>query len=615
MKLKLLSRILFMSLMMPLSLIAQEATLKVSAKNQVRAGEQFQVSFELDAEGDNFRGPNFENIQVLNGPFSSTSSSINIVNGAMSRSFTQTYTYYLRADKEGTVNIGEASVKVKGKKIKSQPFTIQVVAGNVQTQQSSSGTNQSGGTATVGGKDVYMKAIVNKKKAFVGEQLIVTYRIYTKVPISSVSISKSSSFGGFWTKSLLENDGTLQQSTEVINGEEYIVADIQKFALFPQRPGKLTIDPMELECVAQIRTQGNRQRSNDPFESFFNDPFFNRNYTNVQKKLATNAVEIEVQPLPLAGKPASFNGAVGQFAFQADIDRQELKTNEAFNLVLTATGKGNVELIEFPKLNFPPDFEVYDPKVTSNLKVSPTGVSGTRKAEYLAIPRVPGEFTIEPITFSYFDPTTKEYKTLTSKEFKIQVSRGSQSEEGMVLSSPNQEGIRYLGSDIQHIKTDNLSLKHSDEFYFLSNKFFIVLAAMIVVFFGILIYTNRKNKLNQNQLLVRNKKATKIARKRLNSARVYLKQKEQNEFYIEMSQALWGYIADKFGIVRSNLSIDTVKEMLETKNADKELIQQIVDTLNNCEFARFAPGEANKKMEELYHQGIEMITKAEKMIK
>ncbi|HPE43869.1 MAG TPA: BatD family protein, partial [Bacteroidales bacterium] len=363
-------RSLLFFLLIPLIGFSQEVMLKVSTKSQVGLGEQFQLVFELNAEGERFKGPDFENWRVLSGPMSSTSSSIQIINGQMTRNFTQSYTYIISATKEGTFEIGSAEITVDGKTIKSSPVSVKVVKGS---SSASSGTANQGQSQGITDRDLFLRAIIDKKEAVTGEQVIVTYRIYTRVPVSSVSVTKLSAFPGFWTKDLLSDKEALQQSTEIINGVEYTVADIRKMALFPQKTGKLTIEPMELECVAQVRTQTSRQRSRDPFESFFNDPFFNRGVANVQKNLVSEPLSIEIKSLPSQGKPMNFSGAVGQFGISSGIDKTELKTNDAITLTYTLSGQGNIELAELPQLNFPPDFEVYDPKITNNIKTSANG--------------------------------------------------------------------------------------------------------------------------------------------------------------------------------------------------------------------------------------------------
>ena len=326
-------------LLSPIIADAQNVSLKGSSKSQVEVGEQFQIVYELNAEGSGFRGPDFSGLRVLTGPMTSTSSSIQIVNGQMKRSFNQSYTYIVVAPQEGTLTIAPASINVDGKQFTSNKLTIDVIkSGQNSGKNANAGTqsNSSDG-ASVGNKDIYLRAITDKREAVIGEQIIVTYRIYTRVPVSSVNVSKLSSFSGFWMKNLLDENAALQQTTERINGNEYVVADIRKVALFPQKSGKLVIDPMELECVAQVQGTADKRRARDPFESFFNDPFFNRNIQNVQKKLVSESLQINVDPLPFKGQSDNFKGAVGQFSMQAVIDKSSMKSNDAVNITYTIT--------------------------------------------------------------------------------------------------------------------------------------------------------------------------------------------------------------------------------------------------------------------------------------
>ena len=383
----------------------------------------------------------------------------------------------------------------------------------------------------------------------------------------------------------------------------------------PQRAGSLSLDPMTIECVAQIRTQNNSRQSNDPFDIFFNDPFFNRNITNVRKELSCSNLTIDVKNLPDNGKPAAFAGAVGNYNFKSDIDKMQLRTNEAFTLTLTVSGTGNIELLQMPEPTFPPDFEVYDPKITTSTSNGANGMSGTKKAEYLVIPRRAGNFDLASIAFSYFNPSNGTYTTLQSDAYSIQVEKGAGGEggEGSIYAS-NQEGIKYLGSDIRHIMTGDPRLKPVHSAFFATIPYFIILLAMLLVFIILLAVSKKREELKQDNAANRNRKADKVARGRLKNANQYLNTKDQDKFYVEMSQALWGYIADKLGIERFKLSMDTVSEAMRGKNVPDDLTQQFVDTLNSCEFARFAPGNAEEKMDDLYRRGIEVITKAEKVL-
>lgn len=602
-----------------------DPTLKASAPKQVMVGERFQVVFEANAEGKNFQAPSFGNLTLLGGPFTSTSSSFSMVNGSMSHSVKCTYTFALQAYQEGTVHVGSASLTVKGDKISSQPFDIKVVPDDGSHSNNSSsgyggepdsqgGQQQNTNDPQVSGKDLFLRVIPSKKSAYVGEQVVLTYKLYTKVAVSSVSLSKMPSYAGFWTKDISDNSGTLNQSSEYVNGIEYTTAEIQKVIVVPQRSGKLTLDPMTMECIAQIRTERNNSRSMDPFEAFFNDPFFNRNIVNVKKELSSQPFTLDVKSLPENGKPASFAGAVGNYNFKSEIDKTELSTNEAVTITLTVSGTGNVELLQMPAPVFPPDFELYDPKVTTSSNVGSQGLTGSKKAEYLAIPRRAGSFTIPAVEFSYFNPTSGSYETIMSEPYEINVEKGSGSDDGGGIYASNQEDIKYLGSDIRHIMTGNPHLKPMHTVFFGSAAYFVALLVLLALFVMLLFVLKKREQLTQDTAANRNRKADKVARGRLKNAYQHLKAKDQEKFYVEMSQALWGYIADKLGIERSKLSMDTVSETMKGKNVPEELTQQFIDTLNSCEFARFAPGSTEEKMDDLYQKGIDVISKAEKVL-
>lgn len=595
-----------------------EIKLTGSAKPVVEVGERFQVVYEVNGEGKNFVSPMFGNLQVLSGPNTSTSSSIQIINGNMQQSYSMTYTFIVSASKEGEVTVGPASVTVDGKKYTSNTIHIQVVkatSSHPSTNQGSTQGSAAGQDGVLQDDDLYIKAFVTNTEPYLGEQVIVTYRLYTRVPIANLSMKKASSFNGFWSKSLTDNNQQLQQSRQVINGKEYTVADIGRYAVFPQKTGKLTIEPAELECVAQVRTQQQRRRSNDPFEDFFNDPFFNRNVRNIETTLKSKPLVINVKPLPEQGKPADFNGAVGDFNFQSSLDKENLTTNDALTLTLTVNGKGNLELVNLPKPKFPTDFETYDPKVISNINTSSSGISGSKKFEYLAIPRTSGDFTIDPVTFSFFNPVEKKYHKYSTGEFKIHVEKGDQSSAGVTYSSSAQEDIRFIGKDIRHIKTGPSKLKPVGKYLFHSTLYYVLMGLPVILMLAFILYWKQQEKRKSNVSLMKTRKANKVARSRLQQADKYRKEKNDKAFYDEIAQALWGYISDKFNIKQSGLSIDTVKDTLTRKGADEQVVDSFVNTLNNIEFARFAPGDASGKMESVYNEALNVITKAEKTLK
>lgn len=616
-----MKRIIFL-ILLALGLSAQaqdEPRLTASGKQVVQEGERFRIVFEINADGENFRAPDFKGLQVLSGPNASTSSNIQYVNGRMSKNFSVSYTYIVQAGNKGEITIGPAFVTVDGKTIQSNSLNIKIVDGNTGNNSAgNTGTQQKSNPQEDGllqSDDVYITASVNNTKPYLGEQIIVTYKIYTKVPVSNLAIEKLSSFNGFWSKSLMDDNGQYRQSTEVINGEEYVTAEINKVALFPQKTGELVIEPAEISCTAQLRVKNTTRRSNDPFDSFFNDPFFNRNVKNVTTKLKSKALNIDVQPLPQQNKPKDFTGAVGEFKFTSQIDRTNLMANDALNITVEISGRGNIDLITLPEFVFPVDFESFEPKVTTNTNPTPSGLTGKKKFEYLAIPRNPGTFTLNPITFSFFNPKTKTYQTFSSEPYQITVEKGTGNTNGVTYSSSAKEDIQFIGKDIRHIKTGVETLKSSDTYLFGSVLFFAILAIIVVFPVLFILFWKQRQKQQGNVSKLKNKKANKVARQRLQKAEKFKLSNNDKGFYDEMAQAIWGYIADKFNIRMSELSIDNVKESLRRQAVDDNIIDNFIQTLNNIEFARFAPGDARDKMESVYNEAILAITQAEKALK
>ena len=592
---------------------AQNIRFIASSKNVVRTGERFQLVYTLNAEGKNFRPPSLDKFRVLGGPSTSTNSSIQIINGNVTRTVEYTYTYILQATTEGIFDITAAEITVEGKNIASNALKIQVVKSNAaqQGQQGNSGSGQNNVIENI--KDeVFIRATASKLSPLQGEQVVVTYKLYYRIGISSPEFSKEPSFKGFWVNDLLK-DKNFPQYKENYKGQLFNVAEIKKVALFPQRTGKVTINPLELSCQVQVKAQ-NQKRSRDPFESFFNDPFFNR-YQTIEVEFKSNSVSLNIKPLPINNRPADFSGAVGKFDMSSSIDKTELAANEAINLKFSISGTGNVELVDKINVSFPPDFEVYDPKVTKSMNYDPKGVSGRKFFEYLIIPRTAGEFKIDPVKFVFFDLRKKQYITLTSPVYEISVEKGESGEANYTFSGTNQADIKYIGSDIRHIHTDNPGLKLTGSLFFGSVTFYILLAAPLILFVLFIIFWKNELKKRSNIALMRNRKATKVAQKRLKKAQLFLQENKQNEFYEEVSQALWGYLSDKFSIPLVHLSMDSVKETLLKKDVKDEIIDSFINTLNNCEYARFAPGESQANMENIYDEGVIIITTMEKELR
>ncbi len=593
----------------------QGVTFKASAKNVVRIGERFNLTYTLNAEGSGFRGADIEGFVVVTGPHASRSSNMQIINGRVSQSVENTFTYILSAQKEGIFNIAPATVTVNGKKIQSNSVKVQVVKNTTQ-KQNVQGGNSAASISESLKDEVFIKVVANKNKLMQGEQVIVTYKLYYKVNISSApQFEKEPSFRGFWVKNLLKDRQNYVQYEESYKGQKYQVAEIKKIALFPQKSGKLTIEPATAVAQAQIKSQGQGRRSGDPFfDNFFNGSFSNR-VKNVNVNLKTNRLTLNVKPLPTSNKPANYSGAVGDFRMNSVCDKTELKANEALNLKFTISGKGNVELANLPEINFPSDFEVYDPKISKNISISQNGVSGKKTFEYLIIPRNQGDFKIPPVKFSYYNLKKKKYETLSSPEYSIHVAKGDGSAANASFTGADHLDVKYLGKDIRHIKTQNPGLIPIGTYFYGSTLFYILIFAPLFLFILFIIIWKKELEKRSNLALMRNRKATKVAHKRLKKAHDFLKENKKNEFYIELSQAIWGYLSDKFSIPLANLSMDTVSESLAKKEVKEETIQQFIGTLNNCEFARFAPGESNSAMDNLYGEAMNVISKMENELK
>jgi uncharacterized membrane protein len=601
-------------LSLPVMLIqAQGTEFIASAKPVVREGEQFRLTYTLNKNGSDFKGPGLRDFAILSGPSQSSNRSYQIINGAVTQSFQLTFTYFLQALEEGEYKIEPATITVDGERIESNPLTIKVRKGNPPATRQQGTQNNVSSSKQIGEDDVFIKAMVDKRDPFQGEQVIITYKIYTTVPISQIDIKKLSSFPGFWYKDLKDNNQSLRQYNEVINGREYIVADLRKIALFPQRSGEITIEEMELECMAQVQGRSSSRLRDPFFDSFFDDPFFNRQ--NIPLRISSNSIELNVRPLPSENRPLAFNGAVGSFSMNAAIDRSEVKTNEAINLKVDISGRGNIELISEPDFVFPPDFEVYDPRVSDRINRTSSGISGRKTYEFLIIPRTAGEFTIMPTSFVYFDPATKKYVILKTPEFNLSVQKSDEGASGIGYSGVSQKDVQFIGSDIRHIRAYPFQLNKIGVHFYGSRLFYLLLTAPVIIFFAILIIWRRRVRRRKDVRLMRTKRATRVAKRNLRMGKKHLTEGKEQLFYEEVSGALWGYLSDKFNIPLSELSMDNVKNSLKDKGVAENTINEFVNVLNDCEFARFAPGSAAEKMNELYNKALDIITKTEREIK
>jgi hypothetical protein len=582
----------------------QEFTATVS-QSTVAVGDQLQVTFTLNGSGSNFHAPTFENFNVLAGP--SQSSSMQIINGSVSQSIS--YTYVLQPIKEGTFKFGSASIEAGGKKIVSNQVTVNVVKGN--PQQKTQGSQQGQNSSVAGGKNVFLKVSIDKSSVYQGEGIAVTYKLYTKVNLVNYSISKLPSLNGFWSQDIALPQ-QLQFHSENYDGVNYKVAEIKKMIVFPQRSGTLELDAMEGEVIARVQMKRGQQNSNDPFSQFFNDPFFNFNqWQDVKVALKSDAEKITVRELP-PNAPSSFNGAVGKFTIEASLDKKETKAHEPVTLKIKISGKGNLKLIDPPKIDFPSDFETYDPKISSNITATTAGVTGSKTFEYLVIPRIAGEYKIPVSGFSFFNLDKKQYESVPPEDFNLKVEKGNETVT-TVISGVSKSDVQLLGKDIHFIKTNRPAFIQGSGSFFGSGLFYALVAAPAFLFAALLVFRKRYIEMQSNIGLVKSQRANKVARKRLSTAQKYLATNEKEKFLDEMFKALWGFISDKLQIPVSELSKESASNALRLKNTPEDLINQFTETIDSCEFARFAPGMAGSN-EEIYRKGINAISKLEQTI-
>lgn len=594
---------------------ADEVQFTASARKLVSVGDRFQLTYSVNSRDGKFVGPTIRHFRVLSGPNISTSQSYQVIQGKMSASVTVSYIYYLQSFEEGKFEIPPATLSIDGKEYKSNTLSIEVIKGNASGNNNTQRTSEKGKSSNTK-DDVFLRAYINNKNPYQGEQVIVNYKIYTaNVPISDIDFQKSASFPGFWVSNLRDLSKQIEPQEEVIDGREFLTGVLYKGALFPQKSGEITVSPKKLSCTAQLRSEGSKRTKDPFFDSFFDDPFFNKRYKNVRLEITSNALKINVKPLPITGKPSGFSGAVGKFKFESSVDNTELTVNDAVTLKLIISGSGNLELINTPEVNWPPDFEAYEPKITNNIRTSASGVSGSRTFEFLAIPRSAGNFTVGPIELSYFDPSNGSYKILRSDTFSFMVEKGDQQSTSVTYSGVAQEDIMYLGQDIHYIKTGSYPLTAKGAYLFASPLFYALLALPVILLLFIIILVVNSRKKKKNVALLRNRKATRVARKNLKKAKEYLSAQQREAFYTEVSRALWGYLSDKFNIPLSDLSMDSVSERLADKEVSEESISKFIEVLNNCEFARFAPGEGKGRMNEIYNESILLISQIEGELK
>lgn len=604
-----MKKYLFLTLLLLTTIVkAEDVVFTATAPDAVANGQTFQLVYSVNTSAKELRIPEISDFDIVAGPFQSKSSSTQIINGNITHSTSLRFTYTLLPKKEGSFSIPAATIMVDKQKYSSNTLTIKVLPAEEDVNHTNNAENTSSKNNAITNDNLFIRAIVSRKNVYEQEYVLVTYKIYTRIDLVNIDKVKFPDFKDFLVQEI-ELPKDKQFALENYNGKNYNTITLRQVLLYPQRAGSLNIDKMTCDAIVRVRNTG-------PSRSIFDD-FFD-SYQEIVKPISTNTEKIEVKTLP-EGKPSGFSGAAGTFTLSSSINKKELSANESVTIKLKISGNGNIKLLKNPEVKFPADFEVYDPKVENNFTNTTSGVTGTKTIEYLAIPRHSGTFTTPPVEFSYFDTNSKTYKTLKSEAFSINVTKASsESENGddpVVNNFTNKESVKVLGSDIRHISMNDFSLEKPSPFFFGTWGFALAYIIPLIIIAFIFWFFRKQAKENSDIIKVRNKKANKMARKRLRTAEKFLKEQKKEEFYSEVLKAIWGYLCDKLTIPQAQLNKDNVEVELRKYSLEESIIQDFIKILNECEFAQYAPGENIEARDNLFSDTMRMITLLEEQIK
>lgn len=589
------------------SVSGQDIYVKAECPSVVNNGDQFTVMWTVNSGGGEFSAPSFSGFYKLMGPQTSYSSNTQIINGKMSSSVTYSYVYYLQAVKEGKFVLAPAVFKFKNKTYSSDSLHIEVAGGNAPKQNVSSGSNSSGDNQEIeaSGSELLINLSVNKREVFLGEPITATVKIYSRVNIAGINEIKYPPFNSF-LKSDIDTPPLTSLRQENVNGTIYGSGVVQQFLLYPQVTGEINIDPVQISVLIQKKVRGEQA---DPF---FGD-FFS-SYQTVPMAAASKSVKIKVKPLP-GIQPADFSGVVGKLDIKASLSKESVNVNDAVTYKLTISGNGNLKIASAPVIKMSPDIEVYDPKISDELKNGINGTTGQKTFEYLMIPRHNGEFTVPSITYSYFNIGTGRYEKLTTGEFHITARKTNDQNTGLsVYGGVAKEDVKYLGKDIRFLKSDPGGLKKSGDIFVSKQSFYTSYAFSLIAFLVVLFLRREHIRRNSDQSIVKNRKAGKIAIKRLHNASVCLKNEEIDQFYDEILKAIWGYLSDKLNIPVSELTRTNAFSVLTEQGIDEESIQNLSKILDKCEYARFAPSSSGTEAASIYEDASGFIKSVENSI-
>ena len=593
-----------------------QSEIRVEAPNVVSADEQFNVTFIIEGEDklSDFSWSQGDDFQLLWGPQTGSSTSIQIINGKRSKSTQVTYTYILQPRKAGTFSLPAATAKVKGKAISSRQFSIEVVSGGSSSGRSRSqsgsaaGQSSSSSGASVASDDIFMRLNLSRQNVVLGEPVTATLKLYQRVNIAGFEDARFPSFNGFWSQET-EAPTNIEFTRESLDGQIYNTAVLRRWVLIPQQTGEMTVDSAELVCLVNVRVSSSMGSS--IFDGFFDD------YRTVRKRVSTPAVRVTVKPLP-AGAPASFGGGVGKFDISASISRDSISTHEAVSFILKVNGRGNVSLLEAPKVSFPPDMEVYDVKVTKNIDKSTGGTVGTVIYEYPFIPRSHGDFTIAPVNYAYYDVSSGKYVTLTTSAVDFTVKKGKETRSSSDAVTPvevGRTGVRNLNEDIRYISTRMSGLSPKGSFFVLSLPFW--LSACLIVLVALCLWLGLRKIASRRADVAgtRNRRANKMAVKRLRTAREYLGKNLYSAFYEELHRTLLGYAADKLNTSSGELSKDVIASKFLEAGVPQDVVESFTGMIDACEYARYSPDQGHDVMSSQYDQAERVISSIETSMK
>lgn len=600
--------------------MSAQNVIRVEAPDVVAVNEQFNVTFIIEGEKSpsDFQWSSGDDFQLVWGPQKGSSSSIQIINGKRSSSHQTTFTYILIPKATGTFQLPAATALLSGDRISSTQASIQVVSDGASSSQSSGqkggkssggGQTSSTGSGEISSNDLFMRLSLSRTEVVIGEPITATLKIYQRANVVGFENAKFPTFNGFWSQETYVPNN-IEFKRESLDDKIYNTAVLRTYVLIPQQSGAITIDPAELVCLVNIRTVPST--SNSLFDSFFQDE-----YRTIRKRVTTPAVKVKVNPLP-AGQPASFGGGVGNFGISARLTTDNLKTHDAASLVITVSGRGNVALLEEPKVNFPPDFEVYDTKTTENTDKSNGGTSGSKSFEYPFIPRSHGDFTIDPVEYSYYDVNAGKYVTLRTEPLHVKVAKGKGGDSTPVTtvnSGVERKDVKSLADDIRFIFTGKPGLSGSGSFFVGSVFFWILLALMILGATSVYLAFRKVAAMRADVAGTKNRRATKMAQKRLKLAGEYLDKNLYTAFYEELHKALIGFVSDKLNMDMSEISKDNIASALTDGGVSEEQTKAFTDLLDACEFARYSPDGGNEAMRSHYDAALKVISSIDSGLK